>query len=145
MILTKYFANDDIATTLEELDAARRSFGRFIINSNGARPFPAMNVYAGEKNFLVVAEIPGVNPVKLDITAEDNVLTIKGVRDADESPEGTEWFRKERESGEFSRSIRLPFNVDQSRVTARVSKGILRLEVAKPADEKPVRIEVKTE
>lgn len=112
--------------------------------SAAATGYPAVNVWQSEDSAAVTAEIPGVAPEDIEISIKHNVLTISGERKVPEVDEGTTWLRRESPSGRFSRIVQLPFRVDHERVEARFEHGVLQIELHRPADDKPRRIEVKT-
>lgn len=144
-MLARYFSNGDCAASLEEVEQGRMDFGRFFSVGTRVEPFPPLNVYEDDAGYHITADVPGADPAKLEITAEGNTITIKGVREADGIPQGVECYCRERENGEFSRSIRLPFTVDQSGILAKAVNGVLRLDVPKPAIQKPVKVPIKVE
>lgn len=125
--------------TLErEMD---RLFGD--ITRRNAAAFPPVNIYTNADGAVVTAELPGMNPESLDVSAMQNTLTVRGERTMPE-PEGGEriWHRQERTGGKFTRSIELPFRIDPDSVHARYDRGVLRVELAKPETEKPRKIAV---
>lgn len=105
--------------------------------------FPAVNVWQGEEAVAVTAEIPGVDPVDIDISVKDTALTITGERKAPQVPEGARWDRNERSFGKFSRTVRLPFAASDDKVEARMTHGVLRIVVGRPDADKPRKIEIK--
>ncbi len=109
-----------------------------------AAGYPAVNVWQGGDSAAVTAELPGVTPEDIEISVKNNLLTISGVRRAPEIGEGTTWIRRESPSGRFSRIVQLPFRVDRDRVEARFENGVLQIELHRPEEDKPRRIEVKT-
>jgi HSP20 family protein len=80
----------------------------------------------------------------VELTLEDNVLTVKGEIKADETIEDAQYHVRERRFGSFSRSIRFPVQVNSTAVTASFENGVLRLHVPKAEEVKPKRIEIKT-
>lgn len=101
-----------------------------------------LNVHERADAFLVEACVPGLKPEDLDLTIQDNVLTITGEIRQGEQPEGTTTHRAERRYGRFSRSISLPTQVKNDAVSATLEHGILRLEVPKAEAVKPRKITV---
>ncbi len=108
-----------------------------------APSFPAMNVWAAEDSALITAEIPGVNKNELEINVTRDTLTLSGVRNADELPDGAGYHRRERPYGEFSRNIQLPYTVDVDKVKATFKNGVLKVELPRIEAEKPRKISVK--
>jgi HSP20 family protein len=111
----------------------------------GARPTvagPAVSVWSDENNVLVEADLPGVDPARIDVTVtEGNKLTIAGERSAP-SQENSVWVRQERPAGRFSREFELPVVVDADRVTAKYENGVLKLTLPKSEAAKPRKIVV---
>jgi len=105
--------------------------------------FPAMNTWEGDEGMIITAEIPGVLPENIDVAVKDDILTLSGNRDSEELPEGMQYNRRERGRGEFSRSIRLQFQVDTENVQATFKNGILEIELPRLPEEKPRKIEIK--
>lgn len=105
--------------------------------------YPAVNVWQGSDSAAVTAELPGVAPEDLDISVKNNVLTIAGERKAPEVGDDAGWLRRERAYGRFSRIVQLPFRVDRDRVEARFENGVLQIELHRPEEDKPRRIDIK--
>ncbi len=124
----------------EEID---RTFTPLL--SGVARTFPAVNMYQSDNSLALTAELPGFNPEDIEISVKDDVLTISGERKAPETPEKGVWHLRERPFGKFVRSVQLPFRVDPDKVEARFHHGILEIELQRPEEDRPRRIEVKTE
>ena len=120
-----------------------RDFDYFTPARTSQSVFPAVNVWQGGEAVAVTAELPGVEPADIDISVKENVLTITGVRNAPEVPEGARWHRNERSYGKFSRAIRLPFIASDERVEAQMTNGILQILVGRPEEDKPRKIEIK--
>ncbi len=104
--------------------------------------FPAINVRGNAEQVVVSAEVPGIDPDKLDITVSGNTLTFEGDRAAEELTEKDVVYRRERPAGRFVRTVRLPYEVDQDRITARYEQGILRVTLPRSEATKPRKISV---
>lgn len=87
------------------------------------------------------AEVPGVNEKDLNLTLENNVLTLRGSRQ-DAAPEGYTVHRKERGAYSFARSFTLPAKVEGDKITATLRNGILELSLPKAAESRPKQITV---
>ncbi len=116
------------------------------------RPFPtetptniglALDVKENEDGYTVKASVPGVSPDDVEITLEDDVLTIKGSVQEDETIEEENYHLRERRFGSFSRSIRFPVAINAESVEATYENGILTLNVPKAEEVKPKRITIK--
>lgn len=114
-----------------------------------ARSLPAsdtlqlpVDVYEREGKVFVRAAVPGVAPQDLDVTIEDGVLTIRGETKTETSTEDTKVYRREYRYGAFSRSIRLPENVDAASVDAQFSNGLVTISIPRVEPEKPQALKV---
>lgn len=106
--------------------------------------FPAMNAWTGADGVVVTAEIPGISPEDIEITVVGETLTVSGTRPVEELPEDARYHRRERGTGEFSRTLELPFRVDADAVDARFRNGVLEINLPRVAEEMPKKIAVKT-
>lgn len=106
------------------------------------RGFPAVNIWQGPDSTAVTAELPGVDPADIDIQVKEDLLTIAGERKAP-GEDGQTWHRRERAFGRFSRVVRLPYRVDPAKVEARLENGVLQIELHRPDEDRPRRIEIK--
>jgi HSP20 family protein len=105
--------------------------------------FPSFNIFADNDGSLVFrAEVPGIDPGKLDISVESHRLTVSGERKA---PEGRgNYHRRERRFGQFSRTVQLPEGLDPDQVSAECRDGILTVRIGTSEAAKPRRIEVQS-
>jgi len=110
----------------------------------GAGVFPPMNITQDDDNFYVRAEVPGIKPTELSISALRNRVSISGKREIPREHDRVSYHRKERPEGAFNRAITLPMEVDSERVDARYADGILALTLPKAEQAKPRQIAVKT-
>ena len=107
------------------------------------RSFPLLNVYTGEKESILLAEIPGVDIGDLDITVTGSTLTLKGERKPTADVPEERYYRRERGAGQFGRSLELPHKVNVEKVEATLRDGVLMLRLPKTPDAQPRRIEVR--
>ena len=105
--------------------------------------FPAMNVWETEHDLFFEAELPGVKESDLDLTVASGELTLRGKRGGAEIEEAT-YHRRERGTGTFARTLRLPVDVDAQRIEATLTDGVLLLKLPKAEAAKPRKITVKT-
>ena len=117
-------------------------FGQFA--APWERAFPNLNVWEDEQNLFAEAEVPGMSMEDMELTVAGNELTIKGKRSRDER-EGVTLHRRERGVGAFTRTLRLPFDIDADKVAATLEHGVLTITLPKPEAAKPRRIEVKAQ
>jgi HSP20 family protein len=120
-----------------------RLFGDYVTTGETS-DYPPINLWTGEEGVVASAEIPGVSPDDLEITVQENTLTLKGERRPPEVGESVTFHRRERAYGGFSRTVMLPFNVDPDQVQARFDDGILMVKLPRPEAERPRRIKIQT-
>lgn len=102
----------------------------------------SVDIVEQDDNILVTATIPGVNQDDLDVTVLDGVLIIKGhTCEAHEEDTG-KYIMRERRTGTFYRSVRLPVAVDEDQAESKLEGGILTISFPKVEDEKPRKIPV---
>lgn len=107
--------------------------------------YPALNVWSNDEETVVTAELPGFDPKDIEISVEGSTLTLKGSRNSETSNEGEgdKYFQKERWSGKFARSLKLPAQVDADKVEAEFNSGVLSVRLPKAEAFKPKKIAVK--
>jgi len=105
---------------------------------------PALDISETENEVRVRAEIPGVDPEKLEITINNGVLSISGSKEETKDEEGENFHRVERRYGSFFRQVTLPCDVNEDKVHAEVKKGVLNLHLPKSAAATPRKITVKS-
>ncbi|MGD2115661.1 MAG: Hsp20/alpha crystallin family protein [Acidobacteriota bacterium] len=104
---------------------------------------PPVDIRETEEAYEVMADLPGFDKENVDITLENNVLTLRGER-AWEGDQGEQSYRRiERAYGEFTRSFSLPSQVDAEKVDATFKDGVLTVTIPKSAESRPRRIAVK--
>ena len=111
-------------------------------NDSYAPGTPPVDVWANEDEVVVEAVLPGVDARDVDISVEEDVLTLRARRDAPELAEGEGVYRRERGFGEVSRRFKLPYRVDPSTVDARFAGGVLEVHLPRAAADRPRRIPV---
>jgi HSP20 family protein len=112
--------------------------------TTGAGVFPPLNVTQDDDHFYMRAEIPGIDPKQLSITALRNRVTLAGKREIAREHERVSYHRKERAEGSFNRTVTLPTYVDAERVDASYADGILTIRLPKAEEAKPRQIAVRT-
>ena len=110
----------------------------------GAGVFPPMNITQDDDNFYLRAEVPGIQPNELSISAVRNRVSLAGKREIQSEHDRVSYHRKERAEGSFNRTVTLPMDVDAERVDARYADGILTLTLPKAEEAKPRQITVRT-
>lgn len=105
---------------------------------------PALDVSETADEYQVKASLPGIEPDDLEITYNNNLLTIKGEMQSEREVEEQRYHLRERRSGSFSRSISLPSTVDAEHIQASYTAGVLTLHLPKLEEAKPRRIQVRS-
>lgn len=103
---------------------------------------PSVDIREEENQFVIQADIPGVDPRDIEITTEKNMLTISGKRDSIEQTESSNYKRIERKSGSFTRRFTLPDAVDENKITASGKHGVLEVIIPKSQQPSPRKISV---
>ena len=119
-----------------ELDQSFDTFAR------DASWTPAVDIHEEPKQFVVHADLPGVKPADIEITAEKGVLSLKGTRNFEQKNDDGHYSRVERVNGKFVRTFTLPENVQTDGIKAQFKDGVLELTIPKAAKAEPRRIEV---
>lgn len=132
-----------------EMERLRREMNRLFAGMprwtgvSAAPSYPAMNVWTNQNGAVVTAELPGLNPEDIDISVQNDTLTLRGSRQPDELQEGETFLRRERGCGSFTRSLQLPFQVESGQVEASYAKGILSITLPRAKVDKPKTITIK--
>ena len=106
---------------------------------------PVVDIEETDKNYMIRAELPGLDKDKVKVSVEDGVLMLSGERNLERKVEGKTFHRVERSHGTFSRSFTLPEDANAEKVNANYKDGLLEVSVTKREDAKPKAIEVRVE
>ena len=131
----------DLERTLAAMDDFRRRVDR-MFQPAGQASWPPVNLFDTGSALLVTAEVPGLGEKDVQLTLNQDVLTLSGQRRSD-APEGYSVHRQERLPATFSRSFSLPVKVNPEKTTASIKNGILSITLEKAAEAKPRQIAVK--
>ena len=104
---------------------------------------PSVDIYENKDQIVLEAELPGMRPEDVNISVENNVLTIHGERKFEKKDEKDNFHRVERSYGSFTRSFTLPPTITSEAADAVFENGVLRLTLTKREEAKPRRIEIK--
>ena len=104
---------------------------------------PTVDISETEAEYAIKAELPEVKKEDVKVTVEDGVLTLQGERKQEKDEKGKKYHRIERSYGRFVRSFTLPDSVDESKVKAEYTDGVLHLHLPKSEKAKPKQIDVK--
>jgi HSP20 family protein len=103
---------------------------------------PRVDVHEEKDRFVVLADVPGVDPKDIDITAENGVLTVRGERRAEKRETDNGYERVERVSGTFLRRFTLPEGANTESIKARQNNGVLEVTIPKTPAVQPRRISI---
>ena len=103
---------------------------------------PAVDVYEDDKKVVLKLEVPGIEEKDLDVSVENNTLTVKGERKFENEEKEENFHRIERRYGSFYRAFTLPTTVDTENVEASYNAGVLKLELNKKPEAQPKQIKV---
>ncbi len=144
-ILLRDAMNQLLTDSFVPAGGARAGWSTGTRSGTTARPMP-LDVYATPDEAVVIAAVPGMNPEQLEITYTQNTLTLSGsVPSAAESEQGQQatWYLRELWSGQFQRTVTLPFEVDASKAEATFEGGLVRIALPKAERAKPQKIAIK--
>ena len=109
----------------------------------GARRWiPAMDLIETGEHFVLKADLPGMTQDDVNIEVENNVLTISGERKTEHEEKHEGYYRLERATGAFSRSLTLPEGIDAEAVSATFDNGVLEVRIPKPAQAQPRKVQI---
>ncbi len=135
---------DELWRLQQEVDEL---FGSWTASSSGGirslprGSFPAVNIGHTPERVDVYLFAPGIDPKTLDISIQQNLLTVAGRREIPAQEQAT-YYRQERFSGEFRRVIALPEDIDPDRVHARYQDGIVQIGIERREAARPRQIEI---
>ncbi len=126
----------------DDMDKMISDFMPVTRNNNGF--MPAVDMYEDKDNVIIETQLAGIDPEKIDISIENDVLCIKGEGEKKTEVEEKNYYRKEIRRGSFYRSIPLPARVLGDKASAIAEEGILKISVPKAPEAKPKSIKIKT-
>ena len=103
---------------------------------------PAIDMYEDKDNVIVEAPLAGIDPEKVDISIENDVLTIKGESEKKSEVEDKNYYRKEIQRGSFYRSVPLPMHVLGDKASAIAEGGVLKISIPKAPEAKSSKVKV---
>jgi HSP20 family protein len=141
MALLRFGSDFPIPTLQRELDRYLRN-PSISLGPSGYGAYPLINVFEDKERLVVVAEVAGLDPGKIDISCQGRTLTIHSERKPRDLDKSVGFHRRERSFGEFSRSLQLPEDYDLQRAEAKYENGLLIIRVPKAESAKPRKITV---
>jgi HSP20 family protein len=144
MAMSRWDPFRDLMSIQSELNQLfGRTFGGEGERVRGADWVPPLDVHETSDRFVITVELPGLGPEDVDISVEDNVLTLTGERRFYSDRSDDEFHRIERRYGTFVRSLTLPATADASAIEVSFDAGVLTVTVPKREEAKPRKIQVK--
>jgi HSP20 family protein len=137
---------------LGALSPFRKEMDRLLDRFSGETPFartftemwsPSVDISETKDNFVVKAELPGLEAKDVNVSISGDVLTIKGEKKAEEEEKDEHYHRVERYSGSFQRVFQLSSGVKADKIEANFDKGVLKVTLPKVEEAKKKKIEVK--
>jgi HSP20 family protein len=125
-----------------------RLFGTFFDSertggtAGSQRWVPAMDLVETEDDFVLRADLPGLDANDVNIEVEDRALTISGERKTEHEDKQEGYYRVERSFGAFQRSMTLPEGIDPDQIAANFEKGVLEVRIPKPEQRRPRRVQI---
>lgn len=102
---------------------------------------PAVDIREEDKRFVILADVPGVDPAAIEVSMDKSILTLKGERSVENGADG-KLTRQERVHGTFHRRFALPDSADAEGITATGRNGVLEISIPKKAQVQPRRINI---
>ncbi|SFZ98735.1 Heat shock protein, Hsp20 family [hydrothermal vent metagenome] len=146
MLVTKYNPYTEARRGYDLLNTFMQTFDPAVREESAIASFvPRVNTREGEYAYHVELDLPGIKKEDIDITTEDNVLTISGERKMKEEIKEDDYYKVESAYGKFSRSFTLPEKIDVENIHAESKDGVLEVVIPKltEEDKKPKKIEIK--
>lgn len=147
MALLRFDAGLDSIGALLGLQDELERFMRnpaFTMGPSGFGAYPPVNIFDSPEGALIVAEAPGLDPAKLNVTGAGRTLSIGGERRFESEGKGWGYHRRELSEGRFSRSIQLPEQYEAARAEARYEAGLLIIRVPRSEESRPRQIAVQS-
>ncbi len=121
----------------------RHVFNRLFADGEQAGEWtPRVDIREEQQRFVILADIPGVEPKDIEISTDKGVLSIKGARKSETAEENGKLTRIERSSGTFLRTFSLPDSADAEGISAVGKHGVLEVSIPKKPQAAPRKIEV---
>ena len=144
MLLDNWNPFFDMAKTLEEMDRIFGAVGRPIgLRSVPRGTFPPINIYNQDDKAILVAEVPGLKAKDIELTVLGDAVTLKCER-KEQADENKRFYRKERATGTFLRTVTLPDSVNPDSVKATYKNGVIKVEMEKAKEVKAKKIKIKS-
>lgn len=121
---------------------ARPALDRFFGDAETSAWVPRVDVREEADRFVILADLPGVDPAGIEVQMDKNVLTLKGERKSETKEDGAKFTRVERRYGSFERRFTLPESADAEGISAAGKNGVLEISIPKKPELAPRRIAI---
>ena len=145
MALVRWEPVRELNSLQQEMNRLFSTFFDTPTGGNGAparRWIPAMDLVETDDHYVLTADLPGLTQEDISLEFERDVLTLSGERTSEHADRNEGFYRLERATGPFSRSLTLPEGVDPDAVTATFDKGVLEVRIPKPEQRKPKKVSI---
>src|SRR6476469_4687371 len=144
MAIVRWDPSREIDSLQQEMN---RLFGTYFDSPRGGGSarrqwIPAMDLVETKDEYVLRADLPGVSESDVNVELEQNVLTVSGARQTEQEEKSEGYYRVERATGSFSRSLTLPEGVAADRIQASFDRGVLEVRVGKPEQRKPQKVQI---
>jgi HSP20 family protein len=142
MAITRWDPFREVVTMQNRLNSLFRDMNDGDSPLTTAAFVPAVDIYEDDKKVMLKLEVPGIDEKDLDVSVENNTLTVKGERKFEQEEKEENFHRIERRYGSFFRAFTLPSTVDTEHVQAKYNAGVLKLELLKKPEAQPKQIKI---
>jgi len=142
MAITRWDPFREVAALQNRVNSLFRDFNEGESSMTTTNFIPAVDIYEDEKKIVLKVDVPGMQEKDIDVSVENNTLTVKGERKLEKEEKEENFHRIERRYGSFFRAFTLPTTVEAESIDAKYENGVLKLEVKKKPEAQPKQIKV---
>jgi len=142
--IERYDPLDRIFNLREDFDDIVKDFFAGFSNINASRGvYPLLDIKEDKSKYTIDVEIPGIEKKDLKISVKKDNLIIQGEKKEERKKEEESYLRVERSYGNFTRSVKLPTEINQSKITAKYNNGVVKIILPKKEKDKAKEVQVK--
>ena len=141
MVMQRWVPYEEMRRAQENMRGWRTNVGGNGNSEVGSRR-ASLDIAREGDNYIIQVSLPGVGPDNIDVTVEDNVLTIKASTQSEHDNKEREYLIRERQVASFHRSLRLPDIVDTESINPSYKDGVLTITIPKAESKKTKRLKV---
>jgi HSP20 family protein len=143
MSLTRWNPLQDLMSVRSTVDSLFTDpFFQPLSLNGGKAGLPALDIVEQEQELVIQAAVPGYKPEQIDVSVQGDVLTLSASMNDERERKEENFYLRERQTGSFRRSVRLPAPVNSDEATAEYDNGVLTLRLPKSSEATPKRIKV---